>query len=335
MTIRTALRTSSNRAAVHMLERVGIDQTISYVRGLGINNVPHAPSIALGSGEVTLLSMTAAYAAFAHAGITQEPTFIRRVEDREGNVLYRAKPHPRQVLSETTAFLMSNMLADVLDMGTAAGARAMGFSRPAAGKTGTTNNFADAWFVGFTPLVVAGVWVGYDQPRTIMPEGFAGRVAVPLWARFMIAATKDDPKIWFDQPPGVTAVQLCRVSGLLPAIGCRDVVSISDTGEVTRKSMVYTEYFASGTEPHQTCPIHVYHDEEPFILPPSATTTATTGILDLPAVPPPPPPAPPRRPEPPTTPMEVPTVAPSPPPPNEPPAQPINPDSLPVSPPGR
>jgi 1A family penicillin-binding protein len=353
MTIRTALRTSSNRAAVHMLEQVGIEQTISYAQRLGIGNVPPTPSLALGSGDVTLLSMTAAYAAFAHAGVIEPPIFIRRVEDREGNILYGSKPAPRQVLTETTAFLMANMLADVVDMGTASGARAMGFTLPAAGKTGTTNNFVDAWFVGFTPRIVAGVWVGYDRPRTIMKDGFAGRVAVPLWARFMKEATRNDGNMWFEPPRDVAAVQICRVSGLLPAEGCADILTVGTAGDVTHKSMVYTEYFALGTEPLQTCPIHVFRYEEPIV--------ATTGILDIPRfqwdpIPPAPPPPPPVYAEPPTTPVRVTTEAPPPPPPpppappaappavrppdapalptNDPPAEPINPDSLPAAPPG-
>jgi penicillin-binding protein 1A len=294
MTMRTALRTSSNRAAAHMLEQVGIEPTISYASRMGIGTLPHEPSLALGSGEVTLLAMTAAYGAFAHAGVRQEPTFIRRVEDGDGNVLFRADAKPQQVLSDTTAFLMANMLADVLDVGTASPARALGFTLPAAGKTCTTNDFADAWFIGFTPMVVSGVWVGYDRPRTIMRNGFAARVAVPLWARFMKEATEKHPKIWFDPPPGVTGVQVCRLSGQLPVEGCP----------------VFTEYFVAGTEPHETCTIHVYRYQEPLI--------ATSGVLDLPQGEPAPPP---------------PTSPPAPAP--EPAAEALNPDSLPAQPPGR
>ncbi len=192
MTMRTALRTSSNRAAVRVLETVGIERAVSYARKLGVGTVPSVPSLALGSGEVTLASMTAAYAAFAHGGIVREPIFITRVEDQDGSVLFQSDSHPRRAVSETTAFLMATMLADVVDAGTANRARALGFTLPAAGKTGTTNDFVDAWFVGFTPSLVAGVWVGFDTPRTIIKNGFAGHLAVPMWARFMKAATKDD-----------------------------------------------------------------------------------------------------------------------------------------------
>lgn len=185
MTMRTALRTSSNRAAVRMLEHVGIERAVSYAKDLGVGTVPNVPSLALGSGEVTLASMTAAYAAFARGGIVHEPIFITRVEDQDGSILFQNDAHPRRAVSETTAFLMATMLADVVDAGTANRARAMGFRLPAAGKTGTTNEFVDAWFVGFTPSLAAGVWVGFDTPRTIVKNGFAGQLAVPMWAKFM------------------------------------------------------------------------------------------------------------------------------------------------------
>ncbi len=200
--------------------------------------------------------MTAAYAAFANGGVVHEPVFIRRVEDQDGGILFQSDSHPRRAVSESTAFLMASMLADVIDAGTANRARAMGFKLPAAGKTGTTNDFVDAWFVGFTPSLVAGVWVGFDTPRTIVKNGFAGQLAVPMWASFMKIATKNSPSEWFNPPRDLVAVEVCRLSGALPGEGCRNAASISATGAVTFKSMVYTEYFVRGTEPQQTCAIH-------------------------------------------------------------------------------
>jgi penicillin-binding protein 1A len=256
MTMRTALRTSSNRAAVRMLEDVGIERTVAYAEQLGVGTVPNVPSIALGSGEVTLASMTSAYAAFAEGGIVHDPVFIRRVEDHEGDILYEGDANARRAVSEATAFLMSSMLADVIDTGTANLARRIGFTLPAAGKTGTTNDFVDAWFIGFTPKLVAGVWVGFDRPRTIVKNGFAGQLAVPMWARFMKVATRGDADTWFQPPPEVVAVEVCRISGDLPAPGCRSAASVSATGEVTYKSMVYTDYFVRGREPQVTCGAH-------------------------------------------------------------------------------
>ena len=256
MTMRTALRTSSNRAAVRMLETVGIDRAVSYAKNLGVGTVPNVPSLALGSGEVTLASMTAAYAAFADGGIVREPIFIKRVEDQDGSILFQSDARPHRAVSETTAFLMAAMLADVIDSGTANRARAMGFKLPAAGKTGTTNDFVDAWFVGFTPSLVAGVWLGFDTPRTIVTNGFAGQLAVPMWTAFMKEATKDAAPEWFKPPRDVVAVEVCRLSGSLPGESCRNAAWVGPTGEITYKSMVYTEYFVRGTEPEHTCAMH-------------------------------------------------------------------------------
>jgi 1A family penicillin-binding protein len=256
MTVRTALRTSSNRAAVRMLETVGMERAVSYAKQLGVGAVPNVPSLALGSGEVTLSSITSAYGAFADGGVVREPVFIRRVEDQDGTILFEAQSKARRVISKATAFLMATILADVVDAGTANRARSIGFRRPAAGKTGTTNDFVDAWFIGFTPKLVAGVWVGFDQPRTIVKNGFAGQLAVPMWARFMEVATKNDGPVWFKPPADVVAIDVCRVSGSLPGAGCRNAATLSATGDVTYKSMVYTDYFVRGMEPRHTCTAH-------------------------------------------------------------------------------
>ena len=284
MTIRTALRTSSNRAAVRMLQTVGIDRVVSNATRMGVGNVPSVPSLALGAGEVTLASMTAAYGAFAQSGIVREPAFIRRVEDEEGRLLFIADRHERQAISATTAFLMSSILADVVDSGTAARARTLGFTLPAAGKTGTTNDFVDAWFVGFTPRLVAGAWVGYDEPRTIMANGFAADVAVPLWTTFMKVATKNDPKMWFEPPPDVVAIPVCRVSGILPAPGCKSVPSVDARGNVSYKSSVYTEYFIRGKEPLETCTVHSDAALAAAVL--VAPAQSSTNPLRLPEAPP-------------------------------------------------
>ena len=113
------------------------------------------------------------------------PSLIRRVETTKGEVLFEGATPAHRAVSESTAFLMSTMMADVINAGTATTARAAGFTLPAAGKTGTTNDYHDAWFVGFTPKLVTGVWVGYDQPRTIISNGYAAQLAVPMWAHFM------------------------------------------------------------------------------------------------------------------------------------------------------
>jgi membrane carboxypeptidase/penicillin-binding protein len=154
---------------------------------------------------------------------------------------------------------MTHMLADVIDHGTAWKARQLGFKLPAAGKTGTTNDYRDAWFVGYTPRLVTGVWVGFDQPQTIIGGGYAAEVAVPLWAGFMKKATAGDPSEWYKAPSGVVTAQVCRLSGKRPVEGCYGAITMSDDGTYTNASSVYTEYFAAGTQPKESCPIHGYH----------------------------------------------------------------------------
>ena len=153
------------------------------------------PSVALGSGEVTLSAITAAYGAFANNGAVFHPHLVRRVVDRDGLVLFENKSVPQQAIRPVTAYLMADMLRGVIDGGTAYGVRQMGFSLPAGGKTGTTNDYKDAWFIGFTPSLVTGVWVGYDQPQTIRRNGYAAELAVPMWTRFMKVATKGDEAV--------------------------------------------------------------------------------------------------------------------------------------------
>jgi penicillin-binding protein 1A len=261
-----------------MLEEVGIPATVRYAEKLGVGSVPSVPSLALGSGEVTLLSMTSAFGAFANKGMLPPPVLVRKVETTEGEVLYQASAKAERAVSESTAYLISTMLADVINAGTAWQARRVGFTLPAAGKTGTTNDYHDAWFVGYTPHLVSGVWVGYDQPRTIIGSGYAGDIAVPMWGRFMKTATDGDEPEWFRAPGTITTATICRLSGKIPTEGCRTAQAINSDGTVSNRSMVYTEYFVRGTEPVDTCPYHT------LIFP---GVLATSGSLPEPAAPPP------------------------------------------------
>ena len=217
-----ALQVSSNRAAAQVLQHVGIGAALDYAHRLGINSqLPSVPSLALGTGEVTLLELTAAYGVFANEGMLATPRFISRIEDANGRTVWSSPVDSRRAISPTTAFLMSSMLADVVSGGTASSARGAGFTRPAGGKTGTTDNYADAWFIGYTPHLVAGVWFGLDTPAPIMNRGFAGVVAVPAWARFMKAATTNDKPDWYAVPADVEKVAICRLSGARATDACR------------------------------------------------------------------------------------------------------------------
>ena len=255
MTVRTALKISSNRAAVQVLKSVGIPRAVSYAERLGIA-APPVPSMVLGAGDVTLLSMTTAYGAFANGGWLRKPVFIRRVEDARGKTVFTQPQEGHQAITEQTAFQMAQMLADVVNGGTGYRVRQSGFTAPAAGKTGTTNDYRDAWFVGFTPALVTGVWVGFDEPQTIVRNGYAGDIAAPIWGRFMKAATGNKNAGWIKQPEGIVAVEICRLTGMLPAEGCRRVAVTGSDGMTTEKNYVGAEYFRRGTEPQDYCTVH-------------------------------------------------------------------------------
>jgi penicillin-binding protein 1A len=297
MTIRSALRMSSNRAAVQMLDTIGIPKAVSFAQRLNIGTPASVPSLALGASEVTLMSLTAAYGAFADKGTVRQPILIRRVTDADGKLLYQAQALSHQAVTPETAFLMSSMLADVINAGTGAKARQIGFTLPAAGKTGTTNDFMDAWFVGFTPHLVAGVWLGFDQPRTIVANGFAADLAVPVWTSFMKIATKGNPPDWFEKPDSIVGVNVCRLSGELPNFGCVSVPTMDPQGNVETRSMVYTDYFVKGRQPTSLCPLHPGGDYATAVatmqgVSPAPSPQSTMGTTSVPV---------PQSPTPPTT----------------------------------
>ena len=255
MTMRSALRMSSNRAAVQMLNTIGIPSAVSYAQKLNVGTPPSVPSLALGASDVTLVVADRRLRRVRERRRRADRRcLIRRVEDSDGKVLYQDPGKSQRAVSEATAFLMSSMLSDVINHGTAYKARQAGFTLPAAGKTGTTNDYLDAWFVGFTPHLVTGVWVGFDQPKTIVSNGYAGELAVPIWAGFMKVATKGDKPDWFERPANVVGVNVCRASGKLPNAGCSNVVSSDEYGNLVAKSMIYTDYFVKGTQPGDAVP---------------------------------------------------------------------------------
>jgi len=241
LTIRAALLESNNRAATALQQRLGSRHVLRLASDVGMHDLPDVPSLSLGTGLVTPLELTAAFAAFPNGGYAVRPRSIVRVVNADGldaeqNDVWRAR-----VISEQSAFQMVSMLSDVMDRGTGTSARAAGVRFPVGGKTGTTNDFKDAWFVGFSSSMVVGVWVGHDQPKTIAREAYGSRFALPIWADFMRRTASRRPPHDFEVPAGLQEEQLCSVSYLRPVEGCP----------------VYTEYLKEGDdEPGRLCPLH-------------------------------------------------------------------------------
>jgi 1A family penicillin-binding protein len=241
LTLREALMQSNNRAAAALQRRLGSRPLLRLASDLGLKDLPDVPSLALGTGEVTPLELTAAYAAFANGGEAVQPRGLTHVVDADGVVVHETPARRQRVLSRETAFQMLTMLQDVVDRGTGASARALGVYFPAAGKTGTTDDYRDAWFVGFSSEIVAGVWVGFDQPARIGDGAYGSRLALPIWSEFMRRAARVRRPRDFAPPDGMHDELLCRLSYLRPTDACP----------------VYVEYFKRGDEvPDETCELH-------------------------------------------------------------------------------
>lgn len=221
ISMREAIAKSVNVIAVRTaMDIAPMDKVIDLAHKMGINSdLPNVLSLALGVGEVSPLEITNAFGVFANEGIWVEPIAILKIEDRNGKVIEEFHPETREVMSEEAAYIMSDMMEGVIDYGTATSVRQF-FHRPAAGKTGTTQNYGDAWFVGFTPQFVAGVWLGFDDARIKFGGGYGqgGKAAAPIWGRFMGELYSDDefdfPVAYFLMPDGVEEASVCMVSGL-------------------------------------------------------------------------------------------------------------------------
>jgi 1A family penicillin-binding protein len=241
LTLRAALVESNNRAATLLQQRVGTRPVLRLASDAGLRNQPNVPSLSLGTGEVTPLELTAAFAMFPNGGLAVRPRGITRVVDADGGSAYENPPRSERVLSPQASYQMVSMLEDVIDRGTAAAARNWGIRFDTGGKTGTTNDFKDAWFVGFSSSVVVGVWVGFDQPKTIARDAYGARYALPIWSDFMRRVSRARAPQPFTVPSGIHDEPLCRVSYLRPVEGCP----------------VYTEHFKEGDDvPSRLCPVH-------------------------------------------------------------------------------
>jgi len=255
VTLREALARSLNLPTVRLVQQVTRPAVVvEYAHRMGLStNIPPYDAIALGAGEVIPLEITSAFSSFANQGVRMEPLAILRVEDKDGNVLENNQPSGKEVLSKETAFIMTDMLRSVIDYGrgTAAGTRSKyQFYRAAAGKTGTTNEYRDAWFIGFTPQLSAGVWVGFDRQDMAFEKGETGAaVALPIWAPYM-KAVHDSlglPEEDFPSPGTIARVELCSASKRLANDECPSV---------------YYDIFKAGSEPNSHCGLHRGRERE-------------------------------------------------------------------------
>ena len=218
--LREAFIESNNRAAVGVQLAMGSRPVRSLGEALGLDDLPDVPSLALGTGLVSPLQLTAAYAAFPNGGFAVRPQAVASVIDAQGNEAWPGRAERRRVMSEETAFQMVSLMRDVIERGTGSAARARGVTFPAAGKTGTTNDGHDAWFVGFTSSLVVGVWVGLDNATSMGPQASGARYALPIWADFTTRAARVIPARAFAAPASLREQALCSVSYLRPTQDC-------------------------------------------------------------------------------------------------------------------
>jgi len=246
-TLREGLRKSLNLISVRIVQQdyAPAEQVKRTAQRMGIStDIRAVDAIALGTSEVIPLEMVAAYAAYANKGVYSKPIAITKIEDRYGNTIREYHTAQYEVLSEETAFLMTNLMQTVMDRGTGGSARwKYNFTRPAAGKTGTTQGWSDAWFVGFTPQIAAGVWFGVDDYQVSLGKGQDGsKAALPSWAQFMRVSHKtlELPRVNFQKPSGIIVSEICSVSKMGSRKSCP----------------IEKELYKSGTEPSQKCRIH-------------------------------------------------------------------------------
>jgi penicillin-binding protein 1A len=212
---------SRNTMSVRVGEIAGLDdvQKIATKLGLG-ENIPHGPAIFIGSFETDLKDLTAAYTVFPNAGVRKQAYIIERIDDADHNPIYRAAHVTVPALDPSAAWMTSELMEQVLVSGTAASAKSLGFKLPAAGKTGTTNDYKDAWFVGYTNAITCGVWVGFDQPQTIMAHGYGAALALPVWTQVMTKAAQRYPAQQLQATMPLASATVCSISNHLATTGC-------------------------------------------------------------------------------------------------------------------
>ncbi len=242
VSLRTAIQHSYNRAIVDLAMRTGLDHILDVVQPFGFTTAlkPY-PSLALGSFEMIPLEIARAYCTFAAEGVLPYPLSLKEIMDETGNLLEQRHMNIERAIPPEKAFLVTDLLRSAVEGGTAKSLRSKGIWFPVAGKTGTTNDFRDAWFVGYTPDILALIWVGFDNGDPVYVSG--GRAALPVWADLMLAIPQYVSESWFMTPPGIVQKEICLDSGMLalPDHGCPDTIK---------------EYFLAGNAPTKECTLH-------------------------------------------------------------------------------
>lgn len=224
VSVRDALKKSINLVAIQVLQDIGAENVITYARKAGLKHrMNPVPALAIGACEITNLEITSAYSIYPNYGNQAKPYCIDKIYDRNGRLLEEHEPEIKQVLSPQTAYIMTSMLTSVVTSGTGASIGRRGFMRPAGGKTGTTNDYSDAWFVGFTPQIACGAWVGVDERRS-MGRGVTGaKGALPIWAKAMKALHRNIKAKGFGQPSGIISARVCNKEHKIATRYCPDV----------------------------------------------------------------------------------------------------------------
>ncbi|WP_373694359.1 transglycosylase domain-containing protein [Geobacter sp.] len=259
LTLRQALAYSNNVITVKVLEAVGVPYFVDFARNMGLPLRQHNDlSLALGTEEVTLHDLVQAYTPLANGGLRSEPRTIIRIYDKNRRAWTQNPPSVTPVLSPAAAFVTTRMLKDVMVYGTAKSLKKLSQERPSAGKTGTTDDYRDAWFVGYTPQVITGVWVGYDKPRPGGKGFTGGAVAAPIWEQFMRPALASRQAVDFPKPDTVVSVTIDPATGYLATADCPEKRD---------------EFYVVGTEPTGYCPRHggdALKPQSPELPPPDA-----------------------------------------------------------------
>lgn len=266
---------SRNTMSVRVGEFAGLAKVRSLAHSVGLSDhVPDLPAIFLGSFETTARALTGAYTVFPNLGVYRAPFLISSVEDRDGRVLYRAPREEKRVISPESAWMVSGILQHVMKSGTAAKAASLGWKKPGAGKTGTTNDFFDAWFVGYTSSLTCGVWVGMDQPETIMEKGYGSALALPIWVDFMKQVPeKAFPSAPFEAPAQLVRFTLCSASGARATSMC------------VQQRCAYESELPATRVPRELCRTHPEPPPAPVVLAPAPPVAAAPAPATQVAVP--------------------------------------------------